>query len=901
MWKGFPAMRGEEAGSLLDRATAGFRLATSDPSRGRREAELIAEEAALSDAPDAAEAEVVALRGASWAARELFDHEAASELIDRAVAVANGHGLTARQSECLLTRSSVHLEHGRHANARTDLEEAATLAPPEIGAEVAASLGVIEQKSGAYVAALDAYERALDLANPDQVDVRFKALSNGALCASRLSRHQQAQLMIDEAVVVAADASDVYVAHAAHNRAVLAAERGDPARALADFDTALELWDSANLVRAEHYLEKAETFLALRLLAEADAAVTAALRDLDGRPGAALLTAEGLLLAAMIADNRGDNERSIEMNQRAAAAFAEQDRTGWWAIAEHAAVTSRLASGQATVDDHVQLGYVEEALTGSGHASARAAASLTAARLARDFGKRVDAEASYRRCAAITRKGSALQRIQGWVAQAELADMQRDGRRASSAARAGLRTLDDYRSAFDAIELRAQAASYGEGLAAIGLRWADHSRRPERVWSWLERTRAAALVDSPPTNEDRETEVALARLRAFTAQLGELGPDGDGIVEAQRDLARSEHALRALSWKRTRDRDGHIHDRSEPALGRSPTAATLKRIQSELGSTGLVQYGVVDGKVIAVVVTSERRALARLGHADDQAAAARDVAFALRRLGRSRTPASSVAAVTAVSAALDRLERCLTSSQLGRFLDRCTEVVVVPPSAMMSIPWASLSTFADRPLSVAPSATAWWVTARRRPAASSQTIALAGPRLVHAAAEVQSVAATHSNGRAVVGSDSTSRVLTESEGAIGTVHIAAHGRLRQDSPTFSSFELADGPFTVHDMRRLPSPIRRWVLASCDLGSAGSSGADLEGIVAALFGAGAGAIVAASAEVPDTSTTKLMVGLHERLAEGASMPVALHDARQRLDPTDPGERVVQLAFTCFGAA
>ncbi|MGI9612973.1 MAG: CHAT domain-containing protein [Acidimicrobiales bacterium] len=894
-------MRGEETNSLLDRATVGFRLATSDPSRGRREAESVAEQAAQSDAPDAAEAEVVALRGASWAARELFDHEAARRLIDRAVTVARSNGLTARQSECLLTRSSVHLEHGRHADARADLEEAAALAPAEIGAEVAVSLGVIEQKAGAYVAALDAYERALGLAIPQQVDVRFKALSNGALCASRLSRHQQAQVMIDEAVVVAADASDVYVAHAAHNRAVLAAERGDPATALADFDRALELWDAANLLRAEHYLEKAETFLALRLLAEADAAVTAALHDLAGRPGAALLLAEGLLLAAVIADNRGDGERSIELNERAAATFAEQDRTGWWAIAEHAAVTTRLAGGLATVDDHAQLGLVEQALAGSGHANARAAAALTAARLARDLGKRAEAEASYRRCAAIGRKGSALQRIQGWVAQAELADMKRDGRRASSAARAGLRTLDDYRSAFDAVELRARAANYGEGLAMIGLRWADRSRRPQRVWSWLERTRAAALVDSPPSADDDETEVALARLRATTAQLAELGADGTGIVEAQRDLARAEHALRALSWKRTRDHDGRSRDGSEPTLGRSPTAATLKRIQSDLGSTGLVQYGVVDGAVIAVVVTSERRALVRLGQADDQAAAARDVAFALRRLGRSRTPASSDASVTAVDAALDRLDGCLTSPHLGRLLDRCSEVVVVPPSAMMSTPWANLSTYADRPTSVAPSATAWWVTARRRPAADSRLIALAGPRLVHAADEVRSVAAVHSDGQAVVGPDSTSTVLTDSAATVGTVHIAAHGRLRQDSPTFSSFELADGPFTVHDMRRLPSPIRRWVLASCDLGSSGSSGADLEGIVAALFSAGAGAIVAASVEVPDTSTTKLMVGLHRRLAEGVSMPVALHGARQGLDPTNPGERIVQLAFTCFGAA
>ena len=501
-------------GSLLDRANACFRLATSQPGRGRPEAEAIAAEAAGSAAPDAVEAQIVALRGAAWAARELFDHDAARELIDRAVTVAAHHGLRARHSECLLTRSSIHLEHGEQAAARADLHEAASIAPPEIGAEIGVSLGVIEQKAGAYRAALDAYGDALELAGPNQDDVRFKALSNGALCASRLGRHADAQVMIDSAVDVAAGTSAVYVAHAAHNRAVLAAERGDPTTALAYFDEALELWDAADLVRAEHYLEKAETFLALRLIPEADAAVAAALRELDGKPGAALLFAEGQQLAAVIADIGGDLERAIDLNERAARSFDGQDRAGWWAIAEHAAISARLATGTVAHDDPTQLDRVEQELARSGHTSARVAAALTSARLARKLDRPSVAADAYRRCAAIGRRGSALQQLQGWAASTELADVEGDGRRASSAARAGLQTLDSYRSTFDDIELRARAAAYGEGLAAVGLRWAVRSRRTERVWSWLERTRAAALVDSPPAATDEATEIARGRLRS---------------------------------------------------------------------------------------------------------------------------------------------------------------------------------------------------------------------------------------------------------------------------------------------------------------------------------------------------------------------------------------------------
>ncbi len=899
-----PLTGGKEAKPLLERAMSSFRLATSQPAKGRPEAESVAGEAAASDAADAIEAEVVALRGAAWAARELYDHEAARDLIDRAVAIAAEHGLDARRSECLLTRSSVHLEHGRQAEARADLEEAAALAPPEIGAEVAASLGVIEHKAGAYLAALDAYSRALDLASPEQVDVRFKASSNGALCASRLGRHDRAAQMIEGAVDVAKHSSAVYVAHAAHNRAVLAAERGDPTAALAFFDEALDLWRAADLVPAEHHLEKAETFLALRLLPEADAAVTAALRYLDRRPGAALLHAEGLLLAAEIADNRGDHERAIELNQQAASTFADQNRTGWWAIAEHAAISSRFATGTVDVDDRGRLDRVEKELERSGHTTARVAAALTAARVARRSADRTRAVEAYARCAQLGRRGSALLRIQGWVAEAERADLEGDGRRVSSAARAGLRTLDGYRSTFDAVELRARAAAYGEGLAAVGLRWAVSTRRPERIWSWLERTRAAALIESPPVGDDEQTELALGRLRAATAQVAELEPDDAGVIDAQRELARAEHELRAISWTRSRSRHDREGNGSEPTLGRSPTSATLDRIQAALGGKALVQYGIVDGELVAVVVTEERRAFVALGGADDAISANRDLAFALRRLGRSRPGASAEAAVAATDASLRRLDGIVTNRALLRSVASCEELVVVPPGELASAPWAGLPSCRDRPTTVAPSATAWWVTNRRLPPDDSQTVALAGPRLQHAAEEARRVADQYRHGSALVGTAATGAALRDRAERIGTVHVAAHGHLRHDSPTFSSFELADGPFTVHDIGRLPSPVQRWVLASCDLGSAAAAagpGSDLEGIVAALLSAGAGSVVASPVEVPDESTTALMISLHRGLAQGKRTPVALHDARRRLDESNPSERVVQLAFTCFGAA
>ena len=93
----------------------------------------------------------------------------------------------------------------------------------------------------------------------------------------------------------------------------------------------------------------------------------------------------------------------------------------------------------------------------------------------------------------------------------------------------------------------------------------------------------------------------------------------------------------------------------------------------------------------------------------------------------------------------------------------------------------------------------------------------------------------------LVGESATGQaVLAAAEGA-GLVHLACHGRLRTDSPWFSSIELADGPVTVHEVTALSRPAHRWVLAACELGHPGDLvGPELEGMVGALLASGAGA-------------------------------------------------------------
>ena len=64
-------------------------------------------------------------------------------------------------------------------------------------------------------------------------------------------------------------------------------------------------------------------------------------------------------------------------------------------------------------------------------------------------------------------------------------------------------------------------------------------------------------------------------------------------------------------------------------------------------------------------------------------------------------------------------------------------------------------------------------------------------------------------------------------------HLACHGTLRQDNPTFSALEPTGGPLTVHELDTLGVAPRRVVLAACDSAAdVAYDGGELLGFVSA---------------------------------------------------------------------
>ena len=119
-------------------------------------------------------------------------------------------------------------------------------------------------------------------------------------------------------------------------------------------------------------------------------------------------------------------------------------------------------------------------------------------------------------------------------------------------------------------------------------------------------------------------------------------------------------------------------------------------------------------------------------------------------------------------------------------------------------------------------------------------------------------------------------------------HLACHGRLRADNPSFSALELADGHLT------------ECVLIQDEGRDTTYVGDELLGFVSALLARGAVGIVASVVAVGDVESVRLMEQLHRELARGLSMAEALHAARATLDAAEPREFVNWCTFTAYGA-
>jgi hypothetical protein len=391
-------------------------------------------------------------------------------------------------------------------------------------------------------------------------------------------------------------------------------------------------------------------------------------------------------------------------------------------------------------------------------------------------------------------------------------------------ARARLAT--DNRGLFAACRAGMREVTDGDLAAELGGTALAAARRPRAVLTWIERQRIAVR----PAADSAD----LAALRAAEA----IG-DTSRVAELEKQIRQSYQP------------------------GHAATDDCPDELIEALGDQVLVSFAVHEGELVACSV-AERVRVHRLGSAAEARSAVAALRFGLAF--QFRTGDLSV-----VSRAVDTLE-----SQVLRPLNIADRpLVVVPADGMSGLVWAALPSCVGRPVSVAPSAKAWLKAGRRSPGHGS--VAIAGPGLAHAEREVAGL------GHRLPKRSTVDATMKAMEGA-DVVHIAAHGRFRDDAPLFSSIQLADGPLYGYDLARLKRAPRLLVLSACEVARA-------ETIAAVVLDRGGQALIASSIAVPDEQAVDLVTALHQRLRAGETPAAALAEAQLRHG---------HLGFSCHGS-
>jgi tetratricopeptide (TPR) repeat protein len=872
-------MHDESKSDLLIRAAAAYRRVVADPETFGPEATRIVAEAR---AAGHAEALVAALRAEGWLERIRLAHDRALALLDEAVRVARQHRLPVRLGQVLVTRGAVHHELGRLTAAKRDFDRAARLIDRGTAAELAAQRGTLYQNLGRLSEAAALYRRAL--ADPDTPpEARWKIANNLGIIEAQCGRLGAALACFDEAAAAADEVGPGVAAIVAESRAWFTVQQGLLTEGLQLFEEAARRWEAVGLPLGELHAEYADALVELRLIPEADEQARRAVEMLEG-PGVQLMAAEAQLRAARLAQLRQDPGAAVAIAETAAARLRRQGRSSWAARADLVAVDARLQAAETLPADLTTARRAAATLERAGMTASAVEAYLSAGRVAAALGRTTVAARLWTRAHEFARGAPILVRLKGRLAAALAARARQRHGAVLQHARAGIRDLALHRAALPSAELRALASGHGAELGALGLASLVQAHHPAHILEWMERTRAASLsVVDPPATEGIEEE--LGALRAVHAEIllarRESGSERPDLLARQATI---EERIRRSTWTRRS---------SAEVTGAAMSTAALRRL---LEGQILVEYDVLDGRVLAAVLEPRRTRVVPLGPMPVVRHEVDALLFALRRLARGGPPTLMAIARQSAEFSLGRLAELLVAPL---HLPEHRGLVVVPVGLLQRIPWSAVHT---QPVTIAPSASLWARSQLHQGASAARVVLVAGPDLPGAAAEVRALQALHEQATVLAPPASGVDAVTRALDGAGLAHLACHGHIRADNPTFSSLLLSDGQLTVHDLEQRAVAPHRMVLAACESGSDVTyDGNEMLGFVSTLIARGTAGLVASTVVVPDWDVLPMMCALHEGVRQGATLAEALHAARAKADLQDPAAFLSWCAFNAFGAA
>ncbi len=457
--------------------------------------------------------------------------------------------------------------------------------------------------------------------------------------------------------------------------------------------------------------------------------------------------------------------------------------------------------------------------------------------------------------------------------------------RAAGEVRRGLGELGAYQHSFGSLDLRTASAVHGAALAGVGLRVALDSGSPAAVLHLVEQARAVStrLPEVRPPRDERTAQL-LTDLRQVEEEARSLEGDPVAVerLEELRDRAAElQRSIRARAWEVEGD-DG--------AATAAPRLIEVRNAARDAG-VAFVTYARSRGRWVAVCVCGRRAEVHDLASMAEVGDLVRRLRADLDALAMPLLPPPLLVTVRqSLDSSLQRLDALLVAPM--RLRDK--GVTISCSGDLMFLPWGLLPSRVGAPTVVTPSA-ATWLRGRgwSRPATPRVT-AVAGPDLRCAEAEASLVARTWGGGSALSPAEATVAATRSALVSADLVHVAAHGRHRQDNPLFSAVRLVDGPLYAYEIDPAAGLAGCVVLSACEAGlTTLRPGDESLGLSHVLLQLGTRSVIAGVARVGDDVSARLMESVHRAMAHGTDAASALAEAqREILNDGAP-------AFVCFG--
>jgi tetratricopeptide (TPR) repeat protein len=500
-------------------------------------------------------------------------------------------------------------------------------------------------------------------------------------------------------------------------------------------------------------------------------------------------------------------------------------------------------------------------------------------------------------------------RHQAWVLLGQVEEHERRFADARACYETALAEAESLRSVLRGDELKiafmSGAREIYQGLVRLCLKSELGPISPEAAFAYVEQAKSRSLRELvseaavPHRRVSRDSALGRQAValkeelnwyyhRIELEQGGEQPHSVERLAELEQQARQCERKLAAL-----------LRELPPPEAGTAELGATstqpLDTIRRVLEpDTVLVEYFRADERMVAAVVSAASLDFVPLGPSSHVDELTESLHFQLSKfqLGPDYVAACHGALLESTRGHLRNLHRALIEPLQDRL--RARKLVFVPHESLHHLPLHALfdgqQYLLDRfAISYAPSASVYALCWNRPASANGPSLVLGvpDPRAPMILSEVHSVAAALPGSELLVGDSATRQVLESRGSRCRFLHIATHGRFREDRPMFSAIRLGDGYLTLYDLDQLSLPVDLATLSGCSTGRSVVAGGDeLLGLVRGFLQAGARTLLLTLWDVHDRSTALLMSSFYRRLATGYEKAEALRGAMRELRDTHP---------------